>query len=619
MLAGLEDQSGGIWLGGRGGLLRWQDGQPVQIDPVPGWSNVVVRVIAEDSAGNIYVGTSGKGLLRWRGGEWRAYSKKDGLGSDTVAALYIDAEDTVWIGTWHGGLSRFKEGRFFNYSILDGLPSNCVGSITEDDHGHLWFGSNRGLFRIQKQQLTSVAEQGRKPLVVNSYGMADGLSTLECVGGAQPTVCNAPDGNLWFATVRGVAVVNPGELAVNRVPPPVIIEEVTIDEEALAPHQGAWSSAGSGITVPAGKDRLELRFTGLSFGAPERIRFRYRLDGLDAAWVDAGTSRKASYAHLPPGRYRFHVTACSKDGVWNEAGTSLAIAVLPPWWMTWWFRVAVVLGTGGVLFWLLLLRWRRMQHERSIETAFAQRLIHSQEGERKRIAAELHDCIGQNLLAIKNWALLGLRSGGDQSRKTAELQQISEIATQSIEEVREICRNLRPHQIDRLGITKAIELMTGTASSAAGLRCDIEIGPVDGLLAQNAEIHFYRIIQELLSNIIKHSYASSAFVFVKPEERNLVLRVEDDGRGFDFEAVLGRPASEHGMGLSDIAERVKILGGKLQCDSRPGAGARWRIEVPMQRVNHEKHKTEDAGCRRSSVVQERPSAGDRVADGMSDP
>jgi signal transduction histidine kinase/ligand-binding sensor domain-containing protein len=584
MLAALEDQTGAIWLGGGGDLLRLHDGQAVPMNAALGWSNVVVRALAEDRSGNIYVGTSGHGLLRWRGGEWTVFSKKDGLASDRITAVFVDAEDTVWTGAWHGGLSRFKQGRFFNYSTSDGLPSNCIGAIIEDDLGNLWFGSNRGIFRIPKQQLNLAADQGRKPLPVNSYGLGDGLSTLECGGGAHPAVCKTPDGSLWFATVRGVAVVNPLQLAVNPIPPPVIIEEVIVDDQLNAL---AGRLEGKTFAVPPGKARVELRFTGLSFAAPEKVRFRYRLHGLDANWVDAGANRSASYAHLPHGRYRFEVIACNNDGVWSDPGASLGIAILPPWWMTWWFRMLGALCVSGILGWLLFLHWRRLQRERSIETAFARRLIHSQEKERRRIAAELHDSLGQNLLVIKNRALLGIRGIQTHSSQVEQLEEISRVASQSIEEVREISQNLRPFQIDRLGLTKAVEVMLENVSEASGLNLTREIEPVNGLLSPDSEIHVYRVIQELLNNVVKHSDASLIRVHLKPAASFIRLTVGDDGRGFDYDLVFNRPA-EQGSGLRDVSERVRILGGNLKCHTRPGAGTTWQIEIPATKVADER-------------------------------
>lgn len=583
MLAALEDQVGAIWLGGGGGLFRLHDGQAIPMNGSLGWSNVAVRALAEDRSGTIYVGTSGHGLLRWRGGEWTFFSKKDGLASDRITAVYVDAEDTVWAGVWHGGLSRFRDGRFFNYSIADGLPSNCIGAIIEDDLGHLWFGSNRGIFRIPKKQLNLAADQGRRPLPVNTYGLGDGLSTLECGGGAQPAVCKTPDGNLWFATVRGVAVLKPRQLEVNRVPPPVIIEEIVVDDQVLAL---AGRSENTPFTVPPGKSRVEFRFTGLSFAAPEKVHFRYRLHGLDSKWVEAGANRSASYAHLPHGRYRFDVTACNNDGVWSEPGASLALAVLPPWWMKWWFRMLAGLGVSGFLGWLLFLRWSRLQHERSIETGFAHRLIHSQEEERRRIAAELHDSIGQDLLVIKNRALLGIREIRDKSSQAEQLEVISKIASQSIEEVREISQNLRPFQIDRLGLTKAVEVMLEKVSEASGLGLTREIEPVNGLLSPHSEIHIYRVLQELLNNVVKHSDASLVRVHLKAEASFIHLTVDDDGRGFDYDAVFDRPA-EQGFGLRDVSERVRILGGNLKCNTRPGEGTTWRIQIPATKAAHE--------------------------------
>ncbi|MHC1766387.1 MAG: two-component regulator propeller domain-containing protein [Verrucomicrobiia bacterium] len=613
LLAGLQDNAGTIWLGGGFGLVTLKEGRFTDLHSKLGWSNLVVRALAEDSAGTVYAGTYGMGLARFRQGRWTWFTEADGLSDNHISALYVDRDDTLWIGTVNGGLSRFRDGCFHTATLQDGLPSNSVFGVLEDGLGQLWLGSNRGLVRFRRRELNDYLDGLSETLPWHLLNREDGLNSSECGGGAQPSCCKTPDGKLWFATVKGLAMVDPTRLRSNPFAPPVVIEEVLLDGEQIADQWSLAGDRGAGtasvgklatvsnpdatlvhlgknesplcpLIVPPGKRRLEIHFTALSLMMPHKVRFRYWIEGLDASWIDAGTARTASYSHLPPGQYRFRVIACNNDGIWNETGAALAITVLPQWWQTWAFRAGAVAGVGGLLSWALLLRWRRAQHERAVETAFTQRLIRSQEDERHRIAGELHDSLGQDLLVIKNRALLGLRGAEAPSHSAEQLQEISKIAEQSLEGVREISRNLRPFHIDRLGLTKAIEAMVAAAAGASGFRCNVELRSVDGLLPRHSEIHLYRIIQELVNNIIKHSDASEASLSLGPAHGKLVLTVQDDGRGFDYATVFGRPASEHGLGLTDIAERVRMLGGKLQCDSRPGKGTRWGIEIPVTKT-----------------------------------
>jgi signal transduction histidine kinase len=375
----------------------------------------------------------------------------------------------------------------------------------------------------------------------------------------------------------------------------VVIEEVVLNDQLVSgqgpegsgPNGPAAGSASSGADlhsrlsiVPPGAHRLEFRFTGLSLVAPEKVRFRYRLDEFDRDWIEAGMRRTAYYTSIPPGRYRFRVIACNNDGVWNHTGASLALVVQPQWWQTWWFRAVAALGLAGLVFGWYERRLLRLRREHAAQTAFAHRLIDSQEEERKRIAAELHDSLGQDLLVIKNRALLGLREPATTASATEQLGEISRMASHSLEEVRQISRNLRPYQIDRLGLTKALQAMADNMSRASGLPCAVQVIALDGLLPPQFEIHFYRIAQELLNNVVKHSDASQCRMSVQHQDGRIILSVEDDGRGFQLPSSPAQEPSPRGLGLNDIAERVRILGGTWNCDSRPGHGTRWRIEIP---------------------------------------
>ncbi len=598
LMVTLEDRAGRIWAGGAGGLLGWQGRFFTNHNAELGWSNVTVSALAEDRTGNLYVGTLGHGLSRRSGSGWTHFLEQDGLADDHINALYVDRQDTVWIGTVNRGLSLFRNGAFVTLSRREGLPDNAITTILEDDFGNFWLGSHRGIFRVPAAQVKEFAAGRRRVVTGSTYGLGEGLSTLECAGG-----CKASDGTLWFSTARGLATIDPRRLPVNVLVPPVVIESVLIDgrepgagaadERQPNPNssnQLAYSRTpgGSGargrtdsspsVVVPPRHDRIEFRFTALSLLAPERVRFRYRLDGVDRDWLEGGTARVAYYSRLPAGRYRFQVTACNNDSVWNEAGAALSVVVQPAWWMTWWFRALACAAVAGSAFWAVAARLRRATREHAVQRTFSRRLIQTQEEERKRIAAGLHDSLGQDLLVIKNRALLGLQETAVTSKSAEQFTEISRLATASLAEVRAISHDLRPYQLDRLGLTKALLSMATSVSGASGLRCVAQIAPLDGLLAEPLEIHCYRIVQELLNNIIKHSRASEARINAAFQDHKVLLVISDDGCGFDTSAVVDQP---RGAGLIDIAERVRILGGTLRCESRQAEGTRWSIEIPV--------------------------------------
>ena len=266
--------------------------------------------------------------------------------------------------------------------------------------------------------------------------------------------------------------------------------------------------------------------------------------------------------------------------MWNPAGAALAVHIRPAWWQAWWFRSVMTATLTGGLLWAGGARLRRLKRDRAVQRVVSRRLLESQESERKRIAGELHDGLGQDLLVIKNRALLGLQEPGLNHRTADHLDEISRLASHTLEEVREISRNLRPYQLDRLGLTRALRAMITGVSQATSLPIRAELDPLDGLLPASLEIHLYRIVQELLNNVVRHSHASMARVGALHQASRLALCVEDDGCGFDAGA-LARAQAPDGLGLTDIVERVRLLGGTARCISRPAGGTRWAIDIPV--------------------------------------
>jgi ligand-binding sensor domain-containing protein/signal transduction histidine kinase len=567
-----EDQGGSLWLGQirnspQVAILRGGQLSPVTLLLTqPGLD---ARAVVEDTQGNLWVGTRGDGLYCLRNGEQRRIGTPDGLSSEFILSLYPDSEGALWIGT-REGLNRLRGGKFAIFTTKQGLANNSVVCIGEDGRRNLWFGCGSGVFRVNKDELERVAS-GEQPTVhCFSYARADGLPSLECSTGCQPAGCKTRDGRLWFPTVKGLAVVDPESVPFNPRPPPVHVDEVLIEDrtassvsaiptsaEAGQPGTAMLESNGTMLRVPPGKSRFEFHYTALSFTAPEKIRFKYRLEGLEHNWVDAGSERAAHYSYLRPGQYRFWVMACNNDGVWNEAGASLGLIVLPHFWQTWWFRllaaVAVVLLLAAAY---------------EIRIALVRRLARV----RLRIARDLHDEVGSNLGTI---ALLSEVLSKNHHNGAEEISELRRVATQTIDSLRDIVWFLDPAADNmaelalRMKETARTMLRGTTFTFVSSGEAD---APKPSLELRR---NLFPIFKEILHNISRHAHASRVAIALETTPRHLLLRVKDDGVGFDDQLV--RP----GNGLKNLRRRAADLNGNLQLESAPGQGTQVVVSAPI--------------------------------------
>ncbi|MBA4182988.1 MAG: hypothetical protein H0X49_03135, partial [Acidobacteria bacterium] len=583
------DRENALWIGGGGGgLRRFKDGVLTSFTTADGLAGNDVKVIIEARAGGLWIGTY-DGLTRLQNGQLTSWRETDGLPSRTVRSLYEDADGTLWIGSYDGGLARFKDGKFTRYNTKTGLPNDGAFQILEDDNRNFWISSNRGIYRVNKDELNEFADGRRGRVTAIAYGKSDGMLNAECNGGRSPAGIRARDGRLWFPTQDGVAVIDPREIKVNSQPPPVVIETVKIDNNNVEfrnndvesdSEKSKIQNPESKIQIEPAQQNFEIGYTALSFINSENLQFKYKLEGLDDDWIDAGTRRLAYYSHVPPGNYTFRVIAANSDGVWNEQGASLKIVVLPPFYRTWWFLILAVFVIAATAYLLFRRRVTQINLKHRAELAFSRRLIDSQEQERKRFAAEMHDGLGQSLVIIKNRARLSLRQSDQKEAMLDHLENISDTASHAIEEAREIAFNLRPHLLDRLGLTKTIESMLGKVFSASGIEFESKIDVIDDVLEKDSEILLYRIVQECANNIVKHSNAEKATVIIEREEKNLTVKISDNGRGFD-PSTGGNDLSKRSFGLVGIAERTRLLGGKLNIESKPGKGTNVSIIINL--------------------------------------
>jgi signal transduction histidine kinase/ligand-binding sensor domain-containing protein len=571
-----EDSEGAVWIAyGYGDLQRLKNGVLRDYGPDDGLVGDNFTCLIAQANGDLWVGSLSHGLFRGRHGKFERFTTSNGLPSDSIRTLFLDSEQRLWMGT-SGGLVRWSENQAEVFQVKNGLPDNVISQILEDDSGHLWCGCNRGIFRVAKSALAEVANGRSRQVETLVLGHAEGMPSEECTGNYHPAGYRSRDGRLWFSTTRGLVVIDPRLPQQSPPPPAVRLEELLFDGQVRFSSLSDPGLTGvRSCRIPAEVRSVAIRYTGLNFGAPERIHFRYRLEGLKSEWQEVGQTRLAVFDRLPEGDYRFEVTAAGNATGWNQQPAMLAFVVLPPWWHRLWVRAAAVLLLLGIVIAGTETRVRRLKRVREQQQAFSRQLIESQETERKRIAAELHDSVGQDLLVIKNRADLGGQTAALSMEAGQQFAQISETASHVIQGVREITSNLRPTLLDHLGLTRALRSMAERVTQSSGIPVTVDLEPIDGQLPANADIHLYRIAQEALTNITKHSGASRATIHGRVLDKLVILAISDNGGGMDLLNAAGR-----GMGLGGIAERARLLGGSAECHSAPGLGTRWCIQVP---------------------------------------
>ncbi len=545
-----EGADGTLWLGTGSALYRVKAGRPERFTTADGLAGNTIRIVSRDRKNNVWVGTS-EGLSRWHAGKFLSFTVEDGLPHNTVTSIYADEENTLWLGTIGGGICRYKDGHFVGLTTRQGLFSDDVFEILEDDLGFLWLSSNNGIFRVAKQNLNNVADGVEGKINNIAFGKGDGLLSLECNSVSKPSAWKARDGRLWFATAKGVVVVDPrNEVELNQKPPPVKIERVLADKHEIV--------LASEVRVPPGRGELEFHYTALSFKHPEKNRFRYQLEGVDSDWVEAETRRVALYNNLQPGTYRFKVIASNSDSFWNETGAALAIVVMPHYWQTWWFKLAISSAFAAVLGILYHLRLARLQE--------IERL-------RLRIAADLHDEVGSNLGSISLLSCKVQSEGSLSGEQERDLESIHRITTQTAHAIRDIVWFIHP-EYDTLQ-----DLLMRMKDAAGALLVSMDYhwsGPQEDLsrkLPVDFRQNMFLMYKEILTNIAKHSRATEARIRLSLDNGLWVLEVQDNGRGFDA------AASHQGNGLKNLRRRAEKLRGRLDIASMPGKGTTIRFET----------------------------------------
>jgi len=554
------DREGNLWMGGDGGgLWRLREGSLTCFTTSDGLPSNLIRVIQQVRCGDLWIG-SNDGLCRYRDGKFTTFTTENGLAHNAVYAVFQDSDGDLWFGT-QDGLSRFSDGRMRSYTTRDGLFHNVIYHISEDRGGRLWMSSNRGIFCAPKQTFVDFDTGAAPQLSCVSYGIADGMKAVQCEGGTQPAGCKASDGKLWFPTANGVAVIDPEKPGRDLPMAPVVVEEVWVGKERLDVRLPARLS-------PRARE-FRFEYTALSFAAPEKVRFRYKLEGLDEKWIDAGTRRVAFYNKIPPGNYRFQVMACNSDGVWNETGAVFAFFLAPHFYQTPWFYglcVAALTASG----WGLHRHRMKRAHDRfSLVLA-----------ERSRIARELHDTLAQGFAGIAfqlEAVATKLREAPDHAKQHLELA--LKMVRHSLAEARRSVMNLRSPALDHGDLASALAETSRLILADRAVEFDLQTDGIARPLPSKVENNLLRIGQEAITNSVKYSHAKRIRVDLAYLQRAVVLSVCDDGEGFEESE-----SATYGVhfGILGMRERAKQMGAKLSVISRKGAGTAVTIEVPAE-------------------------------------
>jgi ligand-binding sensor domain-containing protein/two-component sensor histidine kinase len=554
-----EDRQGNLWVGTSGGLSRFRDGRFTTYTTADGLSSDAVHAILQDRTGALWLGTWGGGLNRLQNGTFTTLSKRDGVPNDFILSFYEDAEGSLWIGTLGGGLVRGRAGRFRAYTTKEGLLEDLVYQVLEDGRGYLWISCNKGVFRVSKSDLDQLDRGLVSSVRSVSFGVADGMPSGECANGSQPLGGKGRDGRLWIPTQGGVIVIDPDHLEANHIPPPVVIEELLVDRRPVA-VEGQPS-------LPPGDGDLEFHYTGLSFLVPGKVLFKYKLEGFNGDWVDAGPHRVAAYTNIPPDRYRFRVIAGNADGVWNETGASFDFRLRPHFHQTWWFYglVAMTLALAG-----LGLHRARV---RQVEAQFAAVL-----DERTRMSRELHDTLAQGFagIAIHLDAAAACPPKGAQELRD-HLALARALVRQSLAEARRVVLDLRPQALEHADLATALSEMAGRLTAGSAIR--VEAAGESRRLPSAVESHLLRIAQEAVTNALRHAGAREIRVRLDFGADCVSLRIQDDGHGFEAGTAAQMDAGH--LGLVGIRERVARIGGQFTLLSRAGSGTELVVEVPL--------------------------------------
>jgi signal transduction histidine kinase len=561
----LVDADGSLWIGTRRGLAHWMfSGTTKSARHFParheiytqanGLGSDLVGAMARDSAGSLWIATLA-GLSRLKAGKITNYTTADGLSSNVVTALLPRAAGTLVVGTQDHGWDLWDGSKFSTLNTAT-LKNTSVHAILDDASNHLWFATAHGIARCDCTMTADCTHW-------IEFGAADGLRSRETATNSHPSAWRSRDGHLWFATPKGMVEVDPAHFPVNTAPPPIAVERFAVDD--------ALQAADSFVRVPAGHNHFQFEYAGLSFVAPQKVRYRYMLDGFDHDWTDAGTRRVAYYTNIPPGRYTFRVKAANNDGVWNTKGAALEFELQPHFYQTVWFYIALAVATAGLV--VLLLKRRLLVAEREFKAVL---------GERNRIAREIHDTLAQGYvgISVQLEVLAELLKHKKVDAATKQLDTTRTHVREGLAEARQSIWALRSQDTGEKTLPVNLQRVTERAGSR-NLDAKFSVFGAYRPLAPGTEREILRIAQEAIHNVEKHAGAKHLTVSLEYGPAEIALEVRDDGRGFAINND-GTETSGH-YGLTGMRERAAAIGGTLEVKSEPDVGTSVRLHAAAPR------------------------------------
>jgi signal transduction histidine kinase/ligand-binding sensor domain-containing protein len=569
------DNHRGLWLSvwpdsGSDGLMHLLDGKIIEQVPGqklgggPGTGGLV-----PDRDGGVWLGLYTGGLSYYRDGRVRNIPLTDRPnGSVEVLDLSLDRDGAVWAATANG-LTRIRNGRIATLSTANGLPCNKIHWMIDDDASAYWLYTQCGLLRVARTELDAWAADPKRTIQVTTYDAADGIRLVPTLSGMHPQVAKSSNGKIWFVNYDTVSFFDPARMTRNTLAPPVHVEQVTADHRTYL--------AKPGLRLPPLVRDLSIDYTALSLVAPEKVHFKYKLEGQDLSWREVVNEREARYSNLAPGTYRFRVIASNNSGVWNDAGAALDFMIAPAYWQTLWFRAVCGTALLGVLVLLYWLRVRQLAH------AFNMKLDARVE-ERTRIARDLHDTMLQNFQGVLLQLRAALRFLEREPAKAREvLTSAIDQAVQSIKGGRETVQGLRTSARESNDLPGAIVgLGKDLAAAHGGSDTPSVRVAVEGTVRDLHPIvrdEVFRVTAEALRNVFQHSRAVQVEVELCYDAREFRLRVRDDGQGIDPQILAGGGREGH-FGLRGMRERAKLAGGKLTLWSAPDSGTEVELLIP---------------------------------------
>lgn len=567
-----EDRKGRVWISTSDRIYRYsyEDRYFTRFRTEDGLYYPDSRTLFEDSRGLFWVGTK-QGLNIIEDDSVRKFPLTGDESEPYIRAIYEDQSRYIWVGTYGNGLFRINGNEIQQLTTDDGLFDNIISHLVEDEYGNFWMGSNRGITRISRFELNAYLDGRADAFKVTTYGRADGMNSPETNGGFQPNAVQDTSGNIYFPTVEGVAVVSTRMARPNEMAAPVFINSYRTGNDGI--------SYTDSISLDYNAPFLEINYSAIHFTDPDKVRYRYKLEGLNDEWIDVGNRKSAIYSKIPPGEYTFRVSASNNDGLWNTESAFMNISVIPPFWQTTWFYgilTFLFLSSGPSIYYL---RVKQLRKENERQKKFTEELIESQENERERIASELHDGLGQQILVIKNRAELLKKQNGLPDDIAGQLTEIRNSADLSIRDIRTISHGLRPVMLEKFGLAESLRQMCSQMQNTSEIEWNFYVDNIDGFISPGKEIHFFRVIQEAMNNIMKHAEATEAIVMVMQKDEGLEAVIRDDGKGFDPV----KAADANGLGFTGMKERIEALGGSVQVISAPGEGTKISLLIPQNK------------------------------------